>query len=565
MVQTYELLEGSGAHLSRVEGPAVTLPASPQGAAGRPCVGAAAGAGAGALPREQRGCRGSSTCSRCVRCRGLVAGSAITVLLLGVPLALTIGGFSPGSASKASAIRDAMTAFDFDTVGVGMDLYNRAGGFNPFRFKCPVPGVDVVHQLLGKGGTEAENCCRAYDELKWPYIFPECRRTSNCSTCWAGSGLGALKQHANSDLAAVAWAANVAVYSVVNTPMLTRLKGFVQTNLMGKDVTLVKLQGGAMRGKVREGLVRNERDLCPRIHDWEVDMLHEDDENIQVRLYKSANAKLAVIVFRGTEQTSRSNWQVDFDIRTVELQLGENGERTLVHKGFLEAVKRILPQLRKWVNGHFFLASGLPLDWRLLFTGHSLGGALAVLAATLAEQQGWLRRPDATIVFGSPRVADSGLDRWWRERGLCRQLLRVNVYNDVIHWMPFLETWKSSDMMRDFLGCIADVKACLKRGPMKPTVKLSDRWTHVCSESEFLVPGASRGVNEHLVDFSPAGGGLAHLTAQCLYGYGFGVAHGGILERDGYCGIGPSICPSWADTAGLAGARPGAVHRRPSQ
>jgi len=101
-------------------------------------------------------------------------------------------------------------------------------------------------------------------------------------------------------------------------------------------------------------------------------------------------------------------------------------------------------------------------------------------------------------------------------------------------------------MLRDFAGCLADLEACRARGPIAPAVELSDRWTHVCRESEFLVPGAARGVNVHLSDFSPVGGALAHLTSQCLYGYAFGVAHGGIMEQDRYCGIGPAICPSWA-------------------
>lgn len=42
-------------------------------------------------------------------------------------------------------------------------------------------------------------------------------------------------------------------------------------------------------------------------------------------------------------------------------------------------------------------------------------------------------RPEQTIVFGVPRVADQALDDWWRSRQLCRRLLRVNTYNDLVH------------------------------------------------------------------------------------------------------------------------------------
>merc|ERR1719203_2583615 len=130
--------------------------------------------------------------------------------------------------------------------------------------------------------------------------------------------------------------------------------------------------------------------------------------------------------------TSFKNWQVDANLRRVGLQLGEGGPTTEVHKGFLESLERVLPRVKTWIKGSFMGVGAIPKDWTLLFTGHSLGGALAVLAATMVELEGWQRRPDAVVVFGAPRVADGVLGAWWRERGLCRRLLRVNTYNDVV-------------------------------------------------------------------------------------------------------------------------------------
>ena len=161
----------------------------------------------------------------------------------------------------------------------------------------------------------------------------------------------------------------------------------------------------------------------------------------------------------------------------------------------------------------------VPADWTLVFTGHSLGGALALLTTTMAELQQWHRRPDATVTFGAPRIADEVLDNWWRSNGLCGKLLRVNVWNDAVHWTPFLTTWSKTDIFKAFMFCATSLKRCVKRGPMRPSVKISDRWTHVCrNESELVIPGAARGINPEMDDFSPMGGVMSHLLGHCDFG-----------------------------------------------
>lgn len=95
-----------------------------------------------------------------------------------------------------------------------------------------------------------------------------------------------------------------------------------------------------------------------------------------------------------------------------------------MHEGFYLELQRVLPHVRKWVEGYIEGTQGLfgiPSYWKLVFTGHSLGAALAILAATLAEAprplpsfarveaEGWSRSPDAVIAFGAPRLADQAL------------------------------------------------------------------------------------------------------------------------------------------------------------
>ena len=98
---------------------------------------------------------------------------------------------------------------------------------------------------------------------------------------------------------------------------------------------------------------------------------------------RDVDAKLTVVAFRGTAGFR----DVLTDVMAWRVGWAPGGR---VHAGFSRALRRIWPRLV------------LSLDRgkeRLLYTGHSLGGALATLAATLVQ-------PDALYTFGAPRVGD---------------------------------------------------------------------------------------------------------------------------------------------------------------
>jgi triacylglycerol lipase len=94
--------------------------------------------------------------------------------------------------------------------------------------------------------------------------------------------------------------------------------------------------------------------------------------------------RFSVLVFRGT-QGRISNWLFNLSTTLSPWPSGGN-----VHKGFklllLEAWGEIVHHL-----------SGLPEP--VYYAGHSLGGALAVLAASL-------KKPEAVYTFGSPRIGN---------------------------------------------------------------------------------------------------------------------------------------------------------------
>jgi hypothetical protein len=94
--------------------------------------------------------------------------------------------------------------------------------------------------------------------------------------------------------------------------------------------------------------------------------------------------------FRGTQPDNYKDWITD--LRANLVAWPESSGR--VHDGFAIAVRTIRPQIQKW------LESAKPDRSKLILTGHSLGAAMATLAATI-----W--RPEWLVTIGSPRVGDA--------------------------------------------------------------------------------------------------------------------------------------------------------------
>ncbi|MGC3969253.1 MAG: lipase family protein [Pirellulales bacterium] len=102
----------------------------------------------------------------------------------------------------------------------------------------------------------------------------------------------------------------------------------------------------------------------------------------------------AVLSFRGTDPITLPNWLTVAVVRLVTC--GEYSGR--VHRGFSYAMRRTWHKVEAVLNA----VRGKPL----FVTGHSMGGALAVLAACRLAQSG--RPPTAVYTFGALRVGDLG-------------------------------------------------------------------------------------------------------------------------------------------------------------
>ena len=102
--------------------------------------------------------------------------------------------------------------------------------------------------------------------------------------------------------------------------------------------------------------------------------------------------RMAVLAFRGTEK--------DFDDIKTDLNarfFHKDGAR--IHHGFHDAFEAVAPAVRSAV-------SRLAQDgYKIYITGHSLGGALALIAARALDSD----QVAACYTFGSPKVGDSEL------------------------------------------------------------------------------------------------------------------------------------------------------------
>jgi triacylglycerol lipase len=112
--------------------------------------------------------------------------------------------------------------------------------------------------------------------------------------------------------------------------------------------------------------------------------------------YGFVHDDVIIIAFRGTQPTSLTDLRSDLRFRKTQSDAFGPAK---VHRGFKGALDPIWAELTATIE-----MTGMPV----IFTGHSLGGALAVLAAAAVHysQKGTVR---AVVTFGQPRVGDAQL------------------------------------------------------------------------------------------------------------------------------------------------------------
>lgn len=150
---------------------------------------------------------------------------------------------------------------------------------------------------------------------------------------------------------------------------------------------------------------------------------HIHDEATGADAIVLVNDEEVVIAFRGT-QKNYADIMTDLKFRKRNFMPSASGTPVFVHRGFAEQWQSVQERVFKVAMA---AATG---QRRIVSTGHSLGGALAVLCAMT-----W-QLVDTCVTFGAPRVGDPGVRTALRKNNVTH---RRYVYGaDVVPAVPLM-------------------------------------------------------------------------------------------------------------------------------
>jgi len=119
----------------------------------------------------------------------------------------------------------------------------------------------------------------------------------------------------------------------------------------------------------------------------------------KIRGFVARKGKTLIVVFRGTVITEMTNWKTNIDLQPTPI---EPQSKAHVHAGFRNAYLLVKPQLVA------ILTETQQPDDRIVFTGHSLGAALAIMAA---QDLNRLEAHPRVYTFGQPQVGNDAFSK----------------------------------------------------------------------------------------------------------------------------------------------------------
>lgn len=171
----------------------------------------------------------------------------------------------------------------------------------------------------------------------------------------------------------------------------------------------------AWAAKFSELSYKTHEECRQEAENWGLDaeLLEHTETDTQCLLAQSSEQKVLVVAFRGTETKAqdmltdakflqtRASWMPE-----LEVEDGQDHKQFNIHQGFADSLEAIWPELEER------LQTLVSKNYKIMFCGHSLGGALATLAAhrLAVEYQRDDSRPTphihAVFTFGQPRVGN---------------------------------------------------------------------------------------------------------------------------------------------------------------
>lgn len=134
---------------------------------------------------------------------------------------------------------------------------------------------------------------------------------------------------------------------------------------------------------------------------------------------------MLIVVFRGTEPTNIRDWLSDVNAPAAP----GPGQHGMVHLGFSQALDSVYSRVRDTIEE---FRTNEQTVW---ITGHSLGGALAMLAGARLYFEVPNLLPTGVYTFGQPRTCDSALAEAY-DAAFASRCFRFVNNNDVVPTVP---------------------------------------------------------------------------------------------------------------------------------
>ena len=138
----------------------------------------------------------------------------------------------------------------------------------------------------------------------------------------------------------------------------------------------------------------------------------------QAFLCKNEKQKIAILAFRGTEPNLKD---IKADVKANLSEVQETDRRFLIHSGYHSQFKALEGQIDR------DLKSNALRGYQLFFTGHSLGGALAITAVKFLAND----ITGACYTFGSPPVGTKDFDH-----DIKTPIYRIVNHVDIVPRLP---------------------------------------------------------------------------------------------------------------------------------
>ena len=150
--------------------------------------------------------------------------------------------------------------------------------------------------------------------------------------------------------------------------------------------------------------------------------------SIDTQAFVAGNEQVIIVAFRGTEPNNINDWKTDFKFEKFPVLLVGSTQTVNVHRGFWEALNLVWNEITEYIRT--FADRGQSI-W---LTGHSLGGALATLAAFRLIQSSEFSL-SGLYTFGQPRVGKWGFADFFN-KSQRNKIFRFVNNNDFVTLVP---------------------------------------------------------------------------------------------------------------------------------